>query len=146
MAQKTILNVGGTISSNAISGGTDLDQYIAVDGYNVAVQDVDYESGRVSSGLMVRNRKAVKRKISVTFRAGLETNEIKAIHDAVKAAKISLTYFDPTQEKSAYLKRGGENVTKYYGTGDFYVGDRTFSRHSDALGIWSQFNIDFVEY
>lgn len=144
-----MLYVGGSISSSGVlSGGTDLSPYIALDGYNIAIQDVDYESGRVSSGLMVRNRKAVKRKIEVTFRSGLSSTQIKAIHDAVKDVKISLTYFDPSQHKSTAVKigSGGEELTKFYGTGDFYVGDRTFSRHSDALGIWGQFNIDFVEY
>lgn len=144
MAQATILRLYKK-DDNGNEVPVDLTEYIAVEGYKVSVQDVDYESGRVASGLMVRNRKAVKRKIEVTFKAGLSSAEIHSIHNRVKAEKFKLTYTDPTQKQDTAITIASGS-SNYYGTGDFYVGDRTFPRYSDALGLWSPFNIDFVEY
>lgn len=113
-------------------GGLDVSKYIALDGYDVSVQDVDYESGRMADGNMKRKRVNVKRKIAVTFRAGLTNAQIKSIHDKVSAQSFNVTYLDPTQSGAS-------------GSGKFYVGDRSFPRHSDALGIWSSWSMDLVE-
>lgn len=114
-----------------------INQYIALDGYTVSVQDVDVDTGRsTDSGIMIRHRKRggdnAPRKIELVFRAGMNMSEIKEVHDLIKAESFQVKYTDPSRAGVV--------------TGKFYCGDRTFPRHSDALDIWSAWTVNFVEY
>lgn len=120
-----------------VINGTDISKYIAIDGYNCSVQDVDFDAGRVASGRMKRNCVAQKRKLEVTFVAGMTDEQIKSVHDLMKPTATTnsfkvTSYLDPTQANA-------------HGSGTFYAGDRTYPRHSDALGIWSSWSVSMVE-
>lgn len=96
----------------------------------VAVQDVDFESGRTADGTMRRNRVGVKRKISLEF-PPMSTAEVSKVLNAVSAQFFQVTYLDPVE---------GRESTRM-----FYVGDRTVPVYNFALDIWDKLSFDLVE-
>ncbi len=78
--------------------------------YQVGIMDLDGETSRTASGLMVRDRVAVKRKLELAWKY-LTPAEWSQILQAVSPPFVGVTYDDP---ESGELK-----------TGTFYAGDRT---------------------
>lgn len=112
----------------------------------LAIQDVDLDSGRVTDGTMVRYRKGSKRKLALTF-APMTTAEMAAVLKACSTygtrgvsegseAFFRVTYTDPLDGAAA----NGYRVTKW-----FYPGDRTTPSYSEALGLWEEMTVDLVE-
>ena len=80
-------------------------------GYDVSLQDIDSENTRrTESGVLNRDRvRAGIYKIEVTWR--VKKPQLKIITDALKPAKLSVVFFDPTTATSP--------------TRQMYCGDRT---------------------
>lgn len=76
----------------------------------VGIQDIDGKSERNAAGTLIRDRIAVKRKLSLEWPA-LTTTQISTILQAVSPVFFSVTYLDP---------QSGNNDTR-----TFYVGDRS---------------------
>lgn len=99
----------------------------------VGVADLDNENaGRNQLGTMMRDRVAVKAKVSCHW-GPLTESEMSILLGTVSATSFALTYPDP---------RTGTN-----GTGTFYVGDRSAPVYQYANGacLWEGLNMNFVE-
>jgi hypothetical protein len=100
----------------------------------VDIQDIDGEStGRNQLGQLVRDRVAVKRKVSCKW-GPLTDTQISTLLSAVSAVSFSLTYPDPMTGASR--------------TGTFYVGDRSspaYRKNSDNTILWESLSMNFVE-
>ena len=95
-------------------------------------QDVDYDAGRVSSGLMVRNKQAMKAKLEFTFPPTKDETAISNLLQSVAPEAYYLQYYDPMT---------AARVTK-----KFYTGDRTVPVYNFALQIWESVSFNVVEY
>ena len=95
-------------------------------------QDVDYDAGRVSSGLMVRNKQAMKAKLEFTFPPTKDETAIANLLQSVSPEAYYLKYYDPMTATA---------VTK-----KFYTGDRTVPVYNFALEIWESISFNVVEY
>ena len=95
-------------------------------------QDVDYDAGRVSSGLMVRNKQAMKAKLEVTFPPTKDETAIASLLQSVSQEGYYLRYYDP--------------MTATLVTKKFYTGDRTVPVYNFALEIWESISFNAVEY
>lgn len=97
----------------------------------VDVSDIDGESTRNARGDMVRDRIAVKRKISLKF-PPLSDAQIQTILNAISGEFFNVEYHDPVL-----------GIT----TKTFYVGDRTapiYSRHKDFC-YWTEVAFNLIE-
>lgn len=94
----------------------------------VDIEDVDGESGRNAKGQMLRDRIAVKRKISCEW-PPLTDGEISIILKAVQNVFFEVTYPDPME---------GMEVTK-----TMYVGIR--SAPMLHKGKWQNLKMNFIE-
>lgn len=126
-----------TIQWKAVGGSswTDLPEP-AKDGYTVTVLDLDSEAGgtgRDQSGLMHRDRVAVKRKIEYIVPAQRSAS-ISALLNRFTAVFFELKYYDP--------------LSNAYRTGTFYVGDRAVQSHhkfSDNSFLVQSVKLSFIE-
>ena len=100
--------------------------------FQVAVQDIDGESGRNANGDMVRDRITQKQKLDITWGA-LTDLEISTILQAVDAPFFTATYPNP---------KTGAMSTK-----TFYVGDRTAPTYSwnNKFPKWEGLSMNFIE-
>lgn len=96
--------------------------------FQVDIEDVDGESGRNAKGQMLRDRIAVKRKISCEW-PPLTDGEISIILKSVQSVFFEVTYPDPME---------GIEVTK-----TFYVGTR--SAPMLYKGKWQNLKMNFIE-
>lgn len=102
----------------------------------VQLYDLDSEdgSGRNQAGDMLRDRKAVKRKVVCKF-PPMYDNEISELLQAVQDEFFTLEYPDP--------HTGGRR------TSTFYVGDRTMPMYSldekTNVSLWKELNMNFIE-
>ena len=101
----------------------------------VDIADMDSEqSQRVASGKLVRDRIAVKRKLSCEW-SPLTMNEISAVLKSVKATSFSVEYPDPEE---------GNFITKI-----FYVGDRSAPAYwkdpKTGQYLWKGLKMNFTE-
>ncbi|MED4206598.1 DUF6711 family protein [Neobacillus mesonae] len=94
----------------------------------VDIMDLDGTSNRNAKGDLVRDRLAVKRKISLEWPA-LTPAQTSTILKAVQSVFFSCTYPDPME---------GKDLTK-----TFYVGDRSAPLYKK--GLWESLKMDFVE-
>ena len=97
----------------------------------VMINDVDGESTRNARGDMVRDRIAVKRKISLKF-PPLTDSQIQTILNATSNEFFTVEYPDPVL-----------GIT----TKTFYVGDRTapiYSRHKNFC-YWTDLSFNLIE-
>lgn len=112
----------------------------------LGLQDVDLDSGRVSSGTMVRYRKGVKRTLNLTF-GPMTTGQMASVLRALDSfgtvgvssgseAFFRVIYTDPRSGSSS----DGYRVTKW-----FYAGDRTTPCYSEELGLWEELTVEVVE-
>lgn len=102
----------------------------AYNGVKWAMQDVDYDSGRMADGTMRRNRVARKRKVNVTW-PPMKPYDVSRVLSSVTAQEFYVRCFD--------FEKGD------WDTMLVYVGDRTIPFLSEALGLCDSFTIDFIE-
>lgn len=100
--------------------------------FSVTVSDLDGETNRNAKGDLIRDRIAVKRKLSCEW-PPLTMGEISTLLQAVKDVYFSVTYPDPMD---------GATVTK-----TVYVGDRQSPVYSNINGVtmWESLKMDFIE-
>lgn len=99
--------------------------------YEVTVQDLDGDTNRNANGGLIRDRIAVKRKLSLEW--GLLTQkEIAPILNAVSGVFFTVTFPDPQLGM----------ITK-----TMYVGDRTSPAYTwvDGKVKWSGLKMNFIE-
>jgi hypothetical protein len=96
----------------------------------VTLSDLDGETNRNAKGELVRDRIAVKRKLSLTY-PPLTTAQISSVLSKVQNVYFQCTFLDPLL---------GANYT-----GTFYVGDRQSPLYSTTLGLWDSMTMDFIE-
>ena len=104
---------------------------VAPKSFQVAIQDIDGETGRDANGNMVRDRVTTKRKLDCEW-GMLTQSEISVLLNNVKSVFFSISYPDPIEGQ----------VTK-----TFYVGDRTSPAYSftSKLKPWSGLKMNFIE-
>lgn len=103
--------------------------------YSLVISGVDFETGRVASGVMERNQVGEKRSCKMTL-PPMHTDElmpIMKIVSGIEHTSFTATIVDPTQ------------ATGYY-TGTFYVGDRTLPAYNFHLDLWDAASFDIIEY
>lgn len=100
--------------------------------YLIGIMDIDKNSARTASGMLVRDRVAVKRKIELAWKV-LTKAELSLILDAVSPVFFDVEYIDP---------KSGEKRT-----GTFYVGDRTAAGLDYVSGEirWKDVKMNFIE-
>lgn len=94
----------------------------------IDIMDLDGTTNRNAKGELVRDRIAVKRKISLEW-PPLTPAQISTLLKAVQNVFFSCTYPDPME---------GNDQTK-----TFYVGDR--SAPMFKKGLWESLKMDFIE-
>lgn len=94
----------------------------------VDVMDLDGTTNRNARGELVRDRIAVKRKLSMEW-PPLSDSEISVVLKSVQDVFFQCTFPDPME---------GARLTK-----TFYVGDRSAPMYKD--GLWESLKMDFVE-
>lgn len=97
---------------------------------SVTLSDLDGETNRNAKGELVRDRIAVKRKLSITYQP-LTTAQISSVLSAIQNVYFQCTFLDPLV---------GGNYT-----GTFYVGDRTAPLYNTTQGLWESMTLDFIE-
>lgn len=101
----------------------------------VLYSDVDSaSSGRGEDGVMIRDRVAVNRKLSIGYNVLTAAKASALLGSAIKNVFFELYFFDPKQNAWA--------------TGTFYVGDRqmqVFKRTASGEYIYEGASFDFVE-
>ena len=99
--------------------------------FQVDIQDLDGESNRNAQGDMIRDRIAVKRKISLEWPA-LTQSESSTLLNAVSSVYFTVTFPDPKDGM----------ITK-----TMYVGDRTTPAYQfkDGQVKWSGLKMNFIE-
>lgn len=112
-----------TINGQSIPAPTD---------YVVSVMDIDGDTARTASGLMVRDRIAVKRKLELMWKY-LTKDELTNLLNAVSPVFFDVQYVD---------SQTGDTKT-----GTFYVGDRTAGAIDYAGGQirWKDIRMNFIE-
>lgn len=115
---------------------------------DLGLQDVDLESGRVTDGTMVRNRKGVKRALSLTFPPMTTADMAKLLAAVSTFGTITASGFEGSQAffRVTYTDPlAGSAASNYRVTKWFYAGDRTAPCYSEALGLWEELTVDLVE-
>jgi hypothetical protein len=97
---------------------------------SVTISDLDGETNRNAKGELVRDRIAVKRKLSLQY-PPLTTAQISSVLSKVTSVYFTCSFLDPLV--------GGT----YSGT--FYVGDRTTPLYNANMGLWESMTMDFIE-
>lgn len=99
--------------------------------FQVDIQDLDGESNRNAQGDMIRDRIAVKRKISLEW-SPLTQSESSTLLNAVSSVYFTVTFPDPKDGM----------ITK-----TMYVGDRTTPAYQfkDGQVKWSGLKMNFIE-
>jgi hypothetical protein len=95
--------------------------------FSVEINDIDGESERNARGDLVRDRIAVKRKLSLDW-GPLTDAQMSVLLNAVKGVFFDVTYPDPQDGI----------VTK-----NMYVGNRTAPMYKN--GLWESLKMSFVE-
>ena len=98
----------------------------------VTLMDIDSDSYRNANGQLVRDRVAVKRKVTCAWN-WLSVADAATLLTAGEDEFFEMTYLDP---------KAGENVTK-----TFYVGDRTSPVYSlvDGKEGWKGIQMAFTQ-
>lgn len=101
--------------------------------YQVTISDIDADSNRNANGELLRDRIAVKRKLSLEF-GPLTQDEISTLLNAITDIFFDVTFFDPAEG----------SVTK-----TMYVGDRTAPAYcydsTSGEMKWKSLKMDFIE-
>lgn len=91
--------------------------------YSVSVSDIDAISERNAKGLLVRDRVATKRKISLGYGI-LKDDQLHAIMDAIAPAFFDITFPDPVLgeiTRECYVSERPAGL-KYYGDQKLWAG------------------------
>lgn len=99
--------------------------------FKVSTHDLDGNSTRNAKGDMIRDRKAVKRRLELEWSA-LKQSEIQQILNAVSPVFFPVKYLDPQLGL----------ITK-----TFYVGDRTtpMLRYWNGVPMWNGLSFNLIE-
>ncbi|MBO7673613.1 MAG: hypothetical protein J6S63_01230 [Atopobiaceae bacterium] len=103
--------------------------------YSLVISGVDYDTGRVASGMMERNQVGEKRSCQIQL-PPMHTAELQPIMKIVSGVvhtSFTATIVDPTQPSGYY-------------TGTFYVGDRTLPAYNFHLDLWNGATFDIIEF
>lgn len=116
--------------------------------YQVGLQDVDLEAGRVATGIMVRHKKGIKRAITAKT-PPLTSSEISTILKAIDPNDT------PTSSSESEQTEGGMTPMFAVCYHDpwvggptckvMYSGDRIAPMYNGVLNVWEQLQLDFVE-
>lgn len=100
--------------------------------FQCTISDLDGETNRNANGELLRDRIAVKRKLTLEW-GPLDDNEISTILKAVKDVFFEVKFPDPEE---------GKMITK-----TMYVGDRTAPTYSyiDNKARWQNLKMNFIE-
>lgn len=102
--------------------------------FKVDISDLDGESNRNAAGELIRDRIAVKRKLSCEW-PPLQMDEISTLLQAVKDIYFQVYYPDP--------------MDGAFSTRTFYVGDRSAPAYwfdeSKGIHLWQGLTMDFIE-
>ena len=100
--------------------------------FSVDISDLDGESNRNALGDLLRDRIAVKRKLSCEW-AALGTTAISTLLKSVQDVYFDVEYPDPME---------GQLITK-----TFYVGDRSAPMYKYDNGniLWEGLKMNFIE-
>lgn len=121
---------------------------ISPSSYQVGLQDVDLETGRVATGKMVRHKKGIKRAITAET-PPLTPSEISIILKAIDPRDT------PTSTSSS--EEGAQGLTSMFAVcyhdpwvggptcKVMYSGDRIVPMYNGALNVWEKLQLDFVE-
>lgn len=97
------------------------------------IQDLDSsEAGRNQLGELMRDRQAVKRKLTCSWSALTDT-QLNELLNAVTDQFFQLAFYDPMQRKRVTMTA--------------YVGDRTMPLYSciDGVYVWQSLTMNFIE-
>ena len=135
---------GYTISFNQVSWRC----MVYTQEYQVGMQDVDLEAGRVATGIMIRHKKAIKRAISAKT-PPLTSSEISTILQAIDPSDT------PTSSSEAEETAGGMTAMFAVCYHDpwvggptckvMYSGDKIVPIYNGVLNVWEQLPLEFVE-
>lgn len=116
--------------------------------YQVGLQDVDLEAGRVATGIMIRHKKGIKRAISAKT-PPLTSSEISIILKAIDPNDT------PTSSSESEQTEGGMTAMFAVCYHDpwvggptckvMYSGDRIAPMYNGTLNVWEQLQLEFVE-
>lgn len=116
--------------------------------YQVGLQDVDLEAGRVATGIMIRHKKGIKRAISAKT-PPLTSSEISTILKAIDPNDT------PTSSSESEQTEGGMTAMFAVCYHDpwvggptckvMYSGDRIAPMYNGTLNVWEQLQLEFVE-
>lgn len=116
--------------------------------FQVGLQDIDLEAGRVATGIMVRHKKGIKRAISAET-PPLTPTEISGILKAIDPSDT------PTSTSSEETTAGGMTTCFAVAYHDpwvggptckvMYSGDRIAPMYNGALNLWNGLPLEFVE-
>ena len=90
--------------------------------FSVTVEDVDFESGRNANGLMVRDKRATKRTLSITMPPMKAAQAAQLLND-ISGTSFNVTYYDPYETIYSLSS---------YTTKTFYPGNRTCTVYYDG--------------
>lgn len=112
--------------------GVDISSISLPSEMKVDVADLDGETNRNAKGDLIRDRIAVKRKISLEF-PPLSAEEMSQLLNLIQDVFFQVTYPDP--------------LTGGMRTGTFYVGDRTAPalRYRNGQVYWAGLSMNFIE-
>jgi hypothetical protein len=120
---------------NKVGGGVYIPPKVV--GFSPMISDLDLSGDRSLSGLLHRERVAVKRACSLDL-GPLTVAEMSQFLTEVKAQFVNVTYFD--------AEVGGPK------TGDFYIGDRepkALAMRTNIFGVqeltWAPMSVKFAE-
>ena len=84
-----------TIDSQVLINGTDITDLIAEKGIKWSRNDLDGpNAGRTLTGLMIRDRVAIKIKLQITIK-DLEDSELRTLMNLILPEFVNVTYDDP---------------------------------------------------
>lgn len=105
----------------------------------VAIQAVDYDSGRTADGRMHRNMVATKYKYNIKMAPMHSTDEL------IKGSGKYMSDLLTALLAQSFTFTGPDPVTMGSKSGEFYVGDRTVPVYNFKLDIWDSLSFDVIE-
>lgn len=114
--------------------GVDFTPFIALNGYNQYLEDLDASAERSMSGSLTRDRVARVPVIELSIRAMLNQSEVSKILKACSPAKISVNFYNTINGK--------------YTTSDFYCNIKSVPIYSTKNGVvkYKEFPVKFIGF
>lgn len=114
-----------------------------LDSFSVSLEDIEEQSGRTTSGLYIKNKITMKRRITITFRSLTPAESAVVMPILVNNKYISVRYVDPVVSISENDKH---TITAYVDRkeSNFHaVGGAT--KTGKNIGFWDGFSVELVE-